>query len=287
MSAIFFAFISYLGWGTGDIFATIAARKIGGYSATFWYLVFQLLLSLPLALLFIKSLPDFKLEIIIFNLFLGIIGTIGLIAFYEGLRTANASLVGTITSSFVIITVILSTIFLKEHINFLQAIAIVVIFIGVVLSSLNLEELNTKNIKLGKGIIAAFIAMLTFGIYWTFIKIPIKNFGWYWPSMISLMSFPVVLVFMKLKSIKLEKPSYNNAFLPLVANAILLGIGLFSFNHAIEKGLTAVVAPIAGSYPTLFAVLAFLIFRDPITRQQILGIITTLAGIVLLLIFSV
>ena len=31
MTAIFFALISYLGWGIGDIFGTIASRKIGGY----------------------------------------------------------------------------------------------------------------------------------------------------------------------------------------------------------------------------------------------------------------
>ena len=37
---------------------------------------------------------------------------------------------------------------------------------------------------------------------------------------------------------------------------------------------------------TLFIVLAFLFFKDPIKKQQILGIIVTLFGIVLLSLFS-
>ncbi len=48
-----------------------------------------------------------------------------------------------------------------------------------------------------------------------------------------------------------------------------------------------VVAPISGANPILFVILVAFFLKDPITRQQIAGIITTLIGIVLLSIFSV
>lgn len=92
---------------------------------------------------------------------------------------------------------------------------------------------------------------------------------------------------MKIKRINLEHPNKERALVPLLMNALLLGMGSWSFNFAIDQGLTSIVAPIAGSYATLFVILAFLFFKDPITRQQILGIVTTLSGIVLLSIFSV
>lgn len=63
-------------------------------------------------------------------------------------------------------------------------------------------------------------------------------------------------------------------------------IGSFGFNFGIEKGLSAIVAPIAGAYPALFALLAFIIFKDPITNQQKIGMIITLCGIILLAYFS-
>jgi len=87
---------------------------------------------------------------------------------------------------------------------------------------------------------------------------------------------------MRIRKIGLKKPTYERALLPLIMAAVILGIGDFSFNFAISKGLTAIVAPIAGSYPTLFVVLSFLIFKDPIRKQQIFGIILTVIGIVLL-----
>ncbi len=100
MPAIFFALISYLGWGIGDIFGTIATRKIGGYSTTIWYLIFQVIFAIPLSFFFFDQLRNITLAILILNVMLGVMGTVGLIVFYEGLRIGNSSLVGTITASF-------------------------------------------------------------------------------------------------------------------------------------------------------------------------------------------
>lgn len=287
MQAIIFAVISYLGWGIGDIFGTIATRKIGAYQTTFWYLLLQIPLFGIFAFFFTDKLANLTIGVLIINIFLGILGTVGFLAFYEGLRIGNASLVGTIVASFAAVTVILSLIFLKESLTAVQTTAIIIIFFGLITSTFNFNELRRGEVKLGKGVLFAIIAMLVWGIYWAFIKIPVEQIGWFWPIFISLTSFPLVPLFMKYRKIQLELASFKRALLPLLLNAILLGIAAFSFNFAIDINLTAIVAPIAGSYPTLFVLLAFLIFKDPITRQQVVGIVTTLIGIVLLSIFSI
>ena len=287
MQAIIFALISYFGWGIGDIFGTVATRKIGGYSTTFWYLVLQAIFVVPLSFLFFDQLRNITLAIFILNVVLGVMGTAGLIAFYEGLRIGNSALVGTIAGAFAALVVVFSVIFLNEKISLIQLILIILIFTGILMSTLDFKDLKNKAVWGNRGTVFALIAMLLWGIYWTFIKIPIQTMGWFWPGMISILTFPIVLLFMRIKRIGLEHPNKKGALRSLVMNALLLGIGAWSFNFAIEQGLTSIVAPIAGSYPTLFVVLAFLFFKDPITRQQILGIITTLVGIVLLSIFSV
>lgn len=87
---------------------------------------------------------------------------------------------------------------------------------------------------------------------------------------------------MKSRDIKLEFPkSKQLVFLSLI-NALLLTAALFSFNIALDKGLTAIVVPIASSYPALFAILAYYVFKDRLSKQQVLGVITTLIGIVVL-----
>lgn len=82
-------------------------------------------------------------------------------------------------------------------------------------------------------------------------------------------------------------------YAPFVTNELknltpeLLLLIIFLSVIGISKSSVAVIVPIAGSSPTLFALLAFFVFKESITKQQILGIVTTLVGIVFLSIFSI
>lgn len=287
MPAILFALISYLGWGIGDIFGTVATRKLGAYSTTFWSYIFRVsifALYIPFAL---PLLSNLNLSLLSLNIGLGLLLLVGFVAFNEALRIENAPLVGTITASFTAVVVILSIIFLGDSISAQQLTAILIIFLGLFLSTIKFKDFKNINALLSPGVLFAFIAMFSWGIYFTFIKIPVQQIGWFWPNYISFLLFPLVFLITKIRKIRINKPNYKNAFLPLLLVVLLTGTAEFSFNFAIGEGLSSIVAPIAGSYPTLFVILAFLIFKDPITRQQILGIIITLIGIVALSFFSV
>lgn len=133
----------------------------------------------------------------------------------------------------------------------------------------------------------AFVTMITWGIFFSFIRIPVSEIGWYWPAYFSIALFPLILLVMKVRKIKLQKVNKKNILLPLIISTVILSAGDFSYNFAISKGLTSIVVPIAGANPVLFILLAFIFFKDKVTKQQIAGIVTTLVGIVLLSVFSV
>ena len=63
-------------------------------------------------------------------------------------------------------------------------------------------------------------------------------------------------------------------------------MGNFAYNLGLSHGYATIIAPIAGSYPTLFVILSYLVFKQKLTRQQLLGVIVSLIGIVALSIFS-
>lgn len=288
MQAILFALISYFTWGSGVFFEAIAARRMNPYSLTFWsfFLSFIVLsLYVPFE---ISSLAGLSWDIFILNYALALFGILlGTLLYYEALRIENRALVGTIASSFPIVTVILSIIFLGERISSVQTIAMLLVFTGLFLASFNIDQIKSKKFVFSKGILFAIITMLVWGLYFTFIKIPIDRIGWFFPNYISLSTFPLLfLYFFKIKGKKLEKLTHNNVFIPLIASTILVRIAEFSYNLGISKGLVAVVAPIARANPTLFVILAFLVFKDPIKKQQIIGIILSLLGVVALSIFS-
>ena len=287
MVSIILAFVSFIGWGVGDIFGTIATRKVGSYSASFWNIVFGLLLSSFYIPFVIADLKNLNINVFLINIILGVMFIIGLVAFNEGLKITNASLVATISASFAAVTVILSVIFLKESITIFQSIAITVIFLGLTMLNLNLKDVNKINISTKRGLFLAVVTMITWGIYYTFIKIPVQQIGWFWPQYITLSLFPLLFLFIKLRKRKLVVSIRKESVLiPLLANGFLVAMGEFSFNFAINKGYSAIVTPIAGSYPVLFVVLAFFFFKEKVSKQQFLGIITTLTGVVSLAILS-
>ena len=287
MEAIFFAIISYFGWGIGVLLEAVAARKLRPYSLIFWSYVFTVVLLGLYAPFRLGDLKNLTVELLGLILILSFIAFfMGIIFYYEALRIGNRALVGTIASSFPIVAVILSIIFLGERVNTQQAVAIVIIVTGLILSSLNFNALKSESI-FNKASLLALLTMLAWGIYFAFIKIPVSKVGWFWPTYIYFFTFPLVFLFLKVKKLKLEMPTKNNALKVIIVSVILVRIAELSYNYAITKGLVTVVAPIAGANPTLFVVLAFLFFKDPITKQQMLGIVTTLIGIVLLSIFSV
>lgn len=287
MSAIFFALISYIGWGTGDIFGTIVTRKIGGFSISVWSMLLSLLIFSLLIPSSLNDLQNLTPNIFLVNVILGLLLMASLVSYNVALKISNASLVAAISASFPALVVVFSMIFLKEPVTSSQALAILVILLGLALSTFDFSQFKSKNLSFDKGILLALMTLLIWGIYFTFIKIPVREIGWFWPNYISIAMTPTIFIFMKIRNIKLNKPSSKQVLTALVLAVLLLRGAELSYNLAIQRGLVAIVAPIAGSYATLFVVLAFLVFKDPIKRQQIAGIITTLIGIVLLSVFSV
>lgn len=287
MPAIFFALISYMGWGTGVFVEAILARRLRWYSLTLWSFLFSVLVMSFYVPFAIKDLANLTFSLLILILTLAFIGIFsGTVFYYEALRIGNRALVGTIASSFPVVAVLISIIFLKETVSIQQGLAILVIFTGIILSILNFSNLRYNKL-VNKATLFALLTMFSWGIYGGFIKIPVSKIGWFWPNYITFLIFPVIYIYIKIKGLRIEKPTENKAFIPLIVSTVLVRIGELSYNFAISQGTVAVVASIAGAYITLFVVLAFLFFKDPITKQQILGIITTLIGIVLLSVFSV
>lgn len=288
MQAIFFALISYFTWGSGVFGEAIVARRLSSYSLIFWSFLLSLLLAAPYALFHLDSFVLYTPTLLILNFFLALSTLLlGTVAYYEALKRENPVLVGTIASSFPFVTIIASLVILGERVSQKQVLAIAIILIGLLLSIIKFEMFTKRKVVVHPPILLAFLAMIVWGLYFTFIKIFVEKVGWFWPNYIAFFAFPLIFLYTKLRKVKIEKLTKNNALVPLFLSTILVRIAEFSYNAGISRGLVSIVAPIAGANPTLFVLLAFLFFKDKITKQQIVGIITTLVGIVLLSIYSV
>src|SRR3989344_8831199 len=280
MEAIIFALVAFVGWGTGDIFGTIASRKIGAYNTTLWNFIFRIALFTLFVPLGLNSLQNsITPSLFIFNIFLGFFLFFGLVFLNQGLRVGNPSIVGAIGASYILPVVVFSTLFFGEKLAPTQITSIAILFIGLILTTLDIKEIQKRKVTLQKGIIFAFIAMICWGIFFTFIRIPAHQIGWFWTSYFAYLPVGIVFIATSIYSKKIIVPKFKGTFPIIIIAAVLLSLADFGYNFALSKGMASIVGPISGSYPILFVPLAYLVFKEPIKKQQILGIVTTLIGI--------
>jgi transporter family protein len=276
----------YFTWSSGDVLATMATRKSGAFLASLFNFIFTFfiyLLYIPFAL---KDLNNLNLETLIICIALGVVSALSFFGFNQVLRIGNASIVGAVSGSFGAVVVVLSLIFLKETLSTFQLFGIFIIFLGVLLTLLNFNEIKKGQLFNNKGFYLSLLVMLGWGAYHAFIKIPVRQIGWFWPAFIATITALAVYFLIGLKQPKSLKAMTPKIYLYVFIAASLFAIGEFAYNYGLLTGSASVIAPIAGAYPTLFVVLSRFIFKDKLNKQQTAGIITTLSGIVLLAFFS-
>ena len=273
------------GWGASDFFAAVSSRKIGNILTLFGMEVVGLLVAFGYLLL---SHATFDLVLLLKSLPLLIIITllqiISFLAFYQGLTKAQVSLVSPLSSSWALVTTILSLIFLKETLTASEAIAITFIVISIFLLSINLGQLiKTKKMSVFAGVKEGIVAMGGFGISMFLIVLVSHTLGWFLPvfffRLLAVFFLLLYLVFKKNQSFK--KQTLSNLFL-------VIPIGLFDVGAFIAYGIgvrgerASIVAAVAGAFPLVTIILAKIFFKEKIVVNQAIGIIGIIGGLVIL-----
>lgn len=283
MTPYIFALIAYVGWGAGVYFEAIVARRLTSYALLFWSLLISLAVTTPYLPIAWSQAAGYTPSLLLLNVFLTFVGVGGgSLLYYEALRLDNRALVGTIASSFPIVSVLLSVPILGERISVPMAGAILLIITGLIFSGLDWSNEKKKKFVVTKGVALAAAAMLIWGIYFVYIKIVIAHVGWFLPTYVYFFMFPFVYLFLRVRHIPLSIPTGRTIWFPLIASTLLVRMGEFAYNAGISHGMVSIVAPISGANPTLFVLLAFLFLKDPLRKQQVIGVVLALIGIVAL-----
>src|SRR3989344_980181 len=289
MNSFIFGLVPFFGWALGDIFGAFASRKIGAYATTIWVFIgsFVVLTVYAFFVGFAQLITGITLPLFLLNLLLGFFYVSGNFALNEAFTKTNPSLAGTINAAFPALVLVLSVLFFKDPITLPHILVITIIFAGVFLCTFDFGILKSKAKVVNTGLFFALYAMVSFAVVFTFLRVITDKIGWFWPIYISLFPSLIFLGMMRIKKIPLVSPLKTKTLLPILGSTISLRIGDIIFNLGLHSGLAKIVAPIAGAYPVLFVILAFFVFKDPIKKQQMIGIVVTLLGIVLLSIISV
>ena len=282
---VVFGLVALFAYAVGDLFVASASRKVGNVRTLFWQLVITFVLTSFYAPL---ALPVKDIAMLLFSGFLGLILFLGTLSYFKALEIGNASLAGAISGSYSAFVVLLSLIIYNETLSPIQALGILMTVLGVATVSFKWDDikfLKTKESFSDPGIKYALVAMVLFSLYLTLVKIPASHIGWFWQPYTYSFSFLFILGYSLVKRKTLRLKNAKMSIIPIFISAVLLTLAHFAYNLGVLNGYVSIVGPISGAQAIVFVILAQIFFREKMSTQQALGIITTLLGIFFLSIF--
>ncbi len=279
---ILFGLTAMLGWGLADFFAKKTVDEIGDFKTLLWAQMIGLVFLSFLYVVFGSGFSYTMNNIIVFAI-IGFLGTSAYLLFYRALRKGELSVISPIQASWVIITVILSVLFLKESLSRMQISAIIVTVIGIMLVSFKYKDLAKLNLKkFLPGVPEDIVSMAFWGVNFVIIGFLVSQFNWFVPIFF-LRLFTVLFLFGSTGAKKERITFHTKKVIPW-----LILIGLFDvmafvgFGLGVNSEYVSIVSPVAASFPLVTVILARVFLKEKLDLNQIIGFVGILIGLVIL-----
>jgi transporter family protein len=203
--------------------------------------------------------------------------------YYYVVGKGQISLTGTIISTYPLITVVLSFIFLHENPTISQKAAILLTIVGTVLIAMP-EKLSQWKIHISGWFGWAIVCAAAAGTADFLTKLTINQSDTYtylFSYGLAALVIAIVLLLFDKKGRKL--PAFKKElYLPTLVGVTIMETGLFFFYLAAGSGLISLVGPVSSIYVAITVVLAYIFLKEKINKIQLVGIISSVAGIILI-----
>lgn len=210
----------------------------------------------------------------------GAIGTLSLASFYRAMSQAPLSLVAPITAAGTAIPVLIG-LARGDQLSVLQGLGIAVTIVGVILACG--PELRVGEGARRQALVFAVIAAVGFGVAYTLLALAARAGSVYGTLLLQRIGGLVVLAPLVARSGALRKIQLGARRLGALA---AIGISDIAANGcyalAASRGSLAIAVVLASLYPVVTALLARGILAERLRPIQSAGVITALAGVLLL-----
>jgi drug/metabolite transporter (DMT)-like permease len=178
-------------WGSADILAALAARRLRTFKTTFVSQSIGLLALLAFGIIAFwrwhlpLTLTALTISALI-GIFTGLCAALGYFAFYRALEIGPIAIVSPISATSSTFTLMLSALILQEQLTPRRTGFVIIVILGLVLASTSLTELRTLLKKpgfslLSQGVRWAVVATLAFGAMDFGIGASASMTGWFLP----------------------------------------------------------------------------------------------------------
>lgn len=274
MTAVVFGLATALAWAVSTIAASRAVKTADQYSVVAGAMLVGLVITLPFALANGVP-PELSGETLLWFCLAGAGNVGGLLLAYAAFKVGKVGLVAPVVATEGAVAAVISSI-LGESLAPLVVLALAVIVIGVVVSSVAPDPAPIEHERPVRAVLLASCAALVFGLGLlatgrisgelplTWLLLPPRVAG------VLVLTIPLLL---------LRRLRIGRAALPFVVTIGCTEVAGFLTFALAARDSVAVASVLASQFASFAAVLAFLVYGERLGRLQVLGVVLVVLGV--------
>jgi drug/metabolite transporter (DMT)-like permease len=272
-----------LSWGLADYFAAITSRQTGSFRVVLGFHLVAMLLLAGLLLVTGEALSDVSGGDLAWLAFVGLLGGLSYLAFYQALAIGPISIVSPIVSAYAAVTVVCAVLIGGERLAAGETAAIVVVIFGVLLASSDLAQMRALERIALFGILLALATAVVIGAFVYGVAYFSADYGWLVPIFLARGFSTLFIVGVSLRTGDWRFPDRSPRLLAVIALiAVVDTLGYVAFNFGVRHADTTIVATAAAPYAVVPIVAGVMLLRERPRATQWAGIALVIAGLVLL-----
>ncbi len=290
---ILYGLLTALTWGSADLFARFATRKIGTLR-TMLYMQLTGFILLTVAMRWLGGwghLADGSgWRPWAWGILAGLLNALGTMALYRSFEIGKMSIVAPLSASYPVLTLLLSML-TGERLTLARLVGIALTILGVILvargetqpDDANTSDPATQSAKRRLGVGWALLAAVTYGVMFWLLGIRVVPLLGGTPAVwiIRLTSFSLAALVILFAGSSLAPPSKKDS--PWILGVGVLDTSAYVFNNlGMQLEQISVVSVLASLYGAVTVGLAALILHERVSRLQWFGILCIFVGIVLI-----
>lgn len=269
------------GWGIYDFLGGVYAKQIGPVKSLFWSQLAGLISIGLLLCVFTLNVNLSRLTLILIPLG-AIVYSAGYLFFFKGFELGNVSIVAATMNLWAVFTMLFAFIFMGQRLSAFQSAGVFMIICGVILASLNWNDIRNNRFHLSVGVKETVIGAFFFGVFWNISEVISQEIGWFQTTLFVKVGVVLFLLFFSLltkQGLGLTQASLNVKCMVGFMGAIEAG-AVAVVNYGLTIGDAILITPIASALSVVTITLAIIFLKDKVTKLQVLGMITAISGII-------
>jgi drug/metabolite transporter (DMT)-like permease len=285
--------IAALCWGSTDVSAAIAGRRLGSLRVAAIVQLTSLVAVVVLSLIRQSGLPERPEDILVASA-TGIVAAGAYLSFFTALRIGPLSVVSPVVAAYGGLTVVLAVLLRNETLTTLQAVGAGLATVGVVLTGLVSSGGWRSTRVAGKGVGLAIIALVCFAILTIGLAGPIRSAGWLpvllnarianAATILSVLAFVVIVRPRAATPLLIGDAAHPHSTVRIAVAAAVAGgaldiAGFVAFAVGLEIAPAWIVGLASSFGPVVSVIVAIVLWHEKLQPSQWLGLVGIALGL--------